>query len=580
MTQTLSSLGTISYNGFPIGGPRVQTKLSVRPQYDSSGRTNIYNVFKFVVTFILTSDAAGLGGGSDTGTNVFTILALLNQPGGQLLINGLGYGSFNLNVATGQSDVLYGPKPEVTNVQPLGANLAMSVTWSCEFAIANCTSSLGLKGILGQLTELVYTSDWTIDAQGLTTVMTHGHSTIALNRSGIQAKSISYTADQNRESLAPNAPLGMRLESQKWTLSEDKSREDFTFTFKELASDNPLPAGVFDIQMRHRTRVQRDGVKGGFAIAISTVSGYVDTVKPNTPAYGFDKAVLIINERLNAAVAGGHRVFITDLDVDEPVFGARKINFSMSYYITGTNLKTFLIDSGMFLPSTVGDWGSWRDSMLAGAWGPRGTYGLSFDPGSDVIVDHCNQSFPPSSSQDNVSPGSYYQPGSFTNSTSQTDYHLFDSKFGVDTGANSVNHYPLDQSPPANSGGTGNAPNNYGTPQGQFTPPMDNTQPAPVTQIMGQKPVRVVLYGSGVRQNAPVEIPTVANTFGKTTGYNSLESSIDHTAFTNYFGATLYAATWYIVYDMALTPDQIGQVLQGDLSTLVVGTDNDPTNKT
>jgi hypothetical protein len=580
MTQTLPALGTIAYNGFTFGGPRLRTQLEVRPRYDSAKRANVYNVYKILVTFILTSDAAGLAGGlttaDDTGTNAQNIFALLNQPGGALIFQGLGYGNITINTTISQSDVIYGPKPEVITFKSVGANLAMEVTWVCEVAIANC-STIGQKGALGSLTELVYTSDWTIDAQGLTTVVVRGHDAIALNRTVPGSKKIAYTADQNRESLSPNPPLGFRLESENWTLSEDKSREDFTFIFKEFASDNPLPDGAFDVEMHQRTR---NVLQEGFAIARSTISGYVDVVKPYTPGYAWNKAYLIMQERVQSIVNAGKHVFLTDVSIDDPIYGSRRVSFSLSFYITNTSLSTFPQDSAMFKPVTITDWGTFRASMLAGAWGPRGTYGLSFDPASDVIVDHCNQSFPMSSSQDNVSPGNYDQPISLSNSSTQTDYLYWKHEIGVDAGPNSVNHYPLPTSPPAQSGGSQNAPNNYGTPQAQFTAPMDNTQPNPVMQITGQKPIKIILVGSGLRQNQPCEIPTLDNAFGTNPGYNTTESSVNHTAFKNIFGATLYAANWYLVYDVALNPAQIGQVIQGDISQLVVGTDNDPTNKT
>jgi hypothetical protein len=585
MAQTLTALGTISYNGFTIGGPRVKTSLRCRPKYDSAGRTNIYNVYEILVTWILTSDAAGLGGGADTGTNMLSVMSLLSQPGGPLIFNGLGYGGIQINTITNASDVLYGPKPQLIVAEPVGANLAMRLTWTCEVAIAQCPSSNNFKGVLGQLVELVYTSDWTIDSQGLTTVVVRGHDTIALNRNFAGGSTIAFTADQNRQQLSPNPPLGMRLESQKWTLSEDKSRDDFAFIYKELANDNALPAGCSDIEMRHLTRNQLHAGSpaapaGGFATAVCTITGFVETIKPYPPAYGYEKAIQIITERLTNARNNGAEIFITELSVDEPILGNRKLNFSLSYYIVHTSLTKFTTDAGMFRPVTVTDWNSWKNSMMDTAWSPTGWYGLQFDPGTDIIVDHCNQAFPPSSNPDNVIQGTYVDPGSFSNDTSQSGYLHWEHTIGVDTHSNSVDHYPLPTSPPSQSGGSQNAPNSYGTPSAQFTPPMDNTQPAAVRQIMGQKPVRVILHGSGVRQNQPVEIPTVNNAFGTTTGYNSRQSSINHTAYQNIFGATLYAANWYLVYDVALTPDQIGQVITGDISQLVVGTPNDPTNKT
>jgi hypothetical protein len=593
MSQTLPGIGTISYNGYTFYGPRVRTTLRVTPRYGSDGRTVIYNVFEIMVRFVLTSDPLGQQGGLPTDGNMVAALSALNQPGGTLLFNGLGYGPYNINTGLNPTDVVYGPKPRVVSAEPMGSNLAMRVTWTCEVALVACGITGGIEGFQGQLLELTYTNDWTIDQAGLTVIVIRGHVQIGLNRSLPGSPNIVYTADMNRELIAPTPPLQFRVRSQNWFLSEDKSRDDFTFTFEEIAGDNALPTYVSDLQVDHTIAMTR--AKGMHIVPSFVISGFVEVVKPQNIEAGFAKVCTIINERLTNARNQGRMILVTSLRITEPIFNSRRVSFELAYITTVAtdNGKAVKPDQQMFanvfiqgaMFTTVGstDWNSWRGSMLESAWGPRGYYGGGIDPGNDSIVDQCNQAIPNLTLADGVPTGNIAQidPGNPNNDPNTQGYIYYDGHLSIRTYKNANTHYPLPtQSPPnsggGGSGGSGNPPAlTLSNQQAPYAAQLDSTLPAPLQQISGQKPVEIVLSGTSVRINAPPELPSIAMAFGQTPAYQTDDSDIEHVSFPEYYGATVYAAAWDIVYTVGLDAQQIQQVASGDFSQLTLGTQSD-----
>jgi len=582
MPITLPALGTISYNGVTIAGPRVHTRFSCRPQPDSANRTNLYNVYRLETDFVLSDDITGLGGGGgDAGMNSEMIMALLNQPGGPLEFSGLGYGGLSVNTTSQNVDVLYGPKSQAIAYRPVASNAVMQVHWTCEVAIAQCPSSYSFVGQQNRLLDYVWTQDFSINQTGLTTVTTHGHLAIALNRSSPGATSITYNADQQRDAFQFQVPLGFILVSQDYKISEDKSRMDFVGVCKEVAGQNAYPQFVSDIQVTQRSRAKRDRANGNFVIANCVISGSVEIVKPQANGWGWLVALMIMQERVQAIRDQGAACFLQDVDISESLFNSQRINFSISFYVNNMqDLNNMATKTGLFMPVQSTDWGDWQTTMNNSAWLSRGGAGLYMNPADDLIVDYCH----PGSSQSsiNYTPGQQ-QPPQYTyplqNSLGDTTYKDWDHRIHVESGDNSTTHFPLPTTPPAESNGSlGALYYGNGSPGQPSIPAADTTLPVPQTQISGQNPVYVVSRGYALRANQPVELPSVIQQMTQQSGWTQIYSKIEPAAFQNYFGATLYGSIWYIVFQVN-DPTTLATVLTGDVSGLLVATANDPTNK-
>jgi hypothetical protein len=595
MAQTLESLGTLSYNGYDINGPRVRTTLRVTPHYSSDGRTVIYNVIELMVRFVLTSDYDGLGGGDPTDDNMVDFIATMTQAGGVLIFEGLGYGPFEINTADNPADVIYGPKPRLVSIEPIGANLAMRVTWTCEVALVPCALN-GIEGFVGPLIELTYTNDWTVDQAGLTVIVIRGHSQIGLNRAAPGSPNIAFTADMNRQAIAPVPPLGFRLKSQDWFLSEDKSREDFTFIFEEIAGDNALPTYCSDIQFDQRLTTTRAG--GLHILPTIVISGFVEVVKPQLIALGLQKVFLILNERITNMRNQGRLALIISMNVTEPVFNSRRVAFDFAFQSQpGTlnngkpqfggdpgNWSDVFLKAGMFSPVGSTDWLSWQNSMLENAWYSRGFYGQGFNPSNDLIVNQCNAAIPQLTLASGYPTGNIAQfdPGAPTNDPTTQIYLYYDGSVRLVMYPNSSTHFPLPTSAPPNSGGgigsgsSGQPPVTISSDRAPVAAQLDPTLPPASSQVSGQKPAKIIFEGSAVRTNAPPELPTPSITVGGNANIQVGHSDVKAQTWGEYFGATLHGLSWYIEYIVSgANPDTIMQNFPDNLSKTTTGVQSD-----
>lgn len=573
MPLTLPSIGTVQYNGYLFAGPRVRTSIEVSPVYDSARRVAMYYRYRLNVIQYITDDPAGLGGsGADCGINTFNAITLLNKPGQVLAFSGLGYGPIQIGGSAAR-DVIYGPMPQVVSFRPVGATGVMELNWKCEVHVANC-STIGLKGVLGQLVEYNFEESFGIDTQGLTTQTAKGHLTIAINRVFEASNNISTTADDQRDLFAPIVSLGFRLVDQQYSLSEDKSRLDFQHIYKEIPGDNALPDHCSEIKVSHRTSFERF-VSQRPQIA-STIAGHVETVKPFQASYGWLKVLLILRDRLSKARAANPNLLLTNLEITEDVFQSRRVDFSLQYWIAGATVDQILQASGMFQDTTnVTDWATWTSSMLETAWTSRGYAGLSVPPGEQQLVDHRNPNGGINSSPGDVTiPYSFSDTGSLSNDTGSKGYVDWDHKISIHTHPNSTTHYPLPTSPPSTTTGQDQTLK-LGTPQAVFAPQVDQSLPAAITQTAGQRPIYVVSRGFATRMNAPVELPQLIQQILQQAGFTVLHSPIERESYPNYFGAELHAARWYIVFVVGTQPSNIGNAITGSLTNLTTGTSDD-----
>lgn len=365
--------GTISYNGVRFGS-HSKLKISTAFEMDSAGRTVTAHRHNMTVSAIVTpDDAEGLD------PTMEDLRFLLSQAGGALVIDQTGFGSLYVNGTVGTSDLGFGPKPRVLEWAPIGNNLAAEVVWQCEFMTSPCpdTADSGLMAFN-------YAVDYQINNKGYSTRTVSGALQIGMTRDG---RTIPDTADAYREQIRVDAPANFKRTNQNYSLSEDKRTLQFAITDTEIESPNAWPAGVTEIDVRHRVRWAKRGRARKLLPNSITANITLAPDQPRARAWEIFRQIFL--QRIGVAQQNtGTPVILESLECIEDLYGTN-LSFSIEYTITA-ELSTFFTLTQVLAPISI-DWQAWKQTMLL-TESLRGPADLSHQPSEDRIVDICDTS--------------------------------------------------------------------------------------------------------------------------------------------------------------------------------------------
>lgn len=389
--MAVGATGTISYNGVTFDG-YVRSRVTITPQRDEADRTTVYNRYLFDIEGFASVS------GDTTDNTLQDMRQKLTATGQEFHYDAKGMGdSFGINQRGGAYDVCNGPKPKLLRYDPIGNNRSASVHWQCEVCVPDCTAAKYQSAILALNFEVSYD----IREDGLQTVSISGYAEIPLTRWDGSRKVLD-AADRVREQIRPQVPLGFRRKVQRFNLSKDKRRMDFSFVDDEM--DYPLPSGVVRMDVEHSIR---SALNKGFMVWHSSISGSVTIApgRPKTDAYvKFMQVCLgrIAVARIGAPQAGS--VMLSSVSIRESIF-ERVSHFSIDYTIFKTSLAEILRVAGMWRPVPGTSWTQWRQSLEDSAFHVRGFSKLGFRSSDDVIIDLCGGEPKPPSQQPNPGAG-------------------------------------------------------------------------------------------------------------------------------------------------------------------------------
>jgi hypothetical protein len=395
----LPTVGEISYNGYEFGPNTETLSVNVKPAYDRAGRTVVHSVFSLTVRTILAGTAID--------SAVRTIVRLLTKPACPLVFTGRGL-PLAINVA-GVRDVLWGPKPQVVSVRPLGGGNAVELTWTVEVAIPDCRDAV----YQNELAELNFTMSFDIDQAGYTRRSYDGFVRIPMTRIAPKNRQLPDSVDLYRNDINPPLLPGFRRTDRSFTISEDKCTLTFSVRDEQMPPNVP-PEGIVVAQASHSLAstpgklVEWTGtLSASYEIArngrakVSDARDAFFALLKDRVGYTLATVPKASRERELRGGSGGSAsssdkggtkqatVVPVSFTMSEPnIYGPTVCQFSCVYRVIGATLRAMLQASGLWRPADR-DWAAWSESLGSLVLGPRGHADLVFSPNDDTIVDLC-----------------------------------------------------------------------------------------------------------------------------------------------------------------------------------------------
>ena len=281
-----------SYNGFQFP-PALESKITVVPEYDDSGRTTKYLTIALSVSFIVTdttlysyqTDRTLNRDSKNAGMELMTksLITRLCQPCQPLYFSARGYGNFSVNTPGGIEDVDFGPKPQVVEIEPLGGSQAYRVEWLCVTRVPPC-----LRDKSGKLIQFNYTTNWNMDTAGFMTRTIDGSAEVPKTRdpyvgsvhASDQVKFPSEEYKLIKEKIwkaFPMSPGFRRSVSYGW--SNNRKTLSFKIEDIEIRSDSPFLPGISDIEL---TQNMTSSLEDGFRNWKVTYAANIEVVNSKT----------------------------------------------------------------------------------------------------------------------------------------------------------------------------------------------------------------------------------------------------------------------------------------------------------
>jgi hypothetical protein len=570
----LPGVGKFSYNGLEMVGPMVSSKVSFQPVRDDADRTVTHHNVSIQIhgTFQIsycgqTTDALNLAG-TNFLLDIEKIRMMLAQDGKPLIFEDKVFKKFHVNTGTSDAynlvDVAYGPRVEVTSIEPIMSNRAFEIVMSITCAVGVCpelngagapSGGIAKSWSIGDIKQVVYTVAWSGDHRGYSTRVVDGFMEI------VQCPSLqpfpgilTLTADDYRELMTVSLPEGFRRIGNDYTLNERKDRVKFSIRDEEIASPNAFPPDVVDISIQHTVAV---GAQNAFHKAMSTLSGYCEVANPYGSALAWERVFPIIAGRINAARSQSGGIFLSEIRITEDIY-SRSVSFSISYYKLGTSPAGFLSAAAMFTPTTD-VWSGWRASM----YGPdestneaglpfsrRSVANLSYEPSDDIIVTPCtSQPFTIFVHNQRVSPFPSSLLSVLTNICPPVNksYRSYVNKLRstVRGGAATFTEMP--------TGSTSYTPRVPKTSDGtelSSAVNADSFTGRSIDSTVNAPTVEMVLEGHGDRLGYPVELPSISKNWSAAV-QKIPNGSVIETTSRMFLGCRLYVAKWSLRYKIA-----------------------------
>jgi len=384
----LTDPGRITYGGFTFPVETQTTGIIVRPVLDSAGRTVIYNE-------ITVSLRARLSGPlMDTQTRL--IERQLTKTAFPFIYSGRGFG-LAVNVSEAR-DVLWGPIPGPVEIKPLGGGQAVELKWSVTIHIPD---GPGARYRFAPL-EFSFGLTFDVDDAGYTTRTYAGFLRVPMTRNAPNVRTLPDSVDEYREDVYPPLLPGFRRTPGSWVIAASKSRVDFTVTDEQMAPNFP-PPGV----IRATASGRITSTPGKLLEWTGVVEGDYEIARNGTASVAAARNAFfaLVKDRVNHTIDTISRLATTELRADgtgpgtkpcvapvsfmmaEPdIYGRTRVQYSLTYKVTGANLRSMLQASGLWRPVPGSNWKLWSAS-LGTVLSARGHAGLIFSPNDDRIVD-------------------------------------------------------------------------------------------------------------------------------------------------------------------------------------------------
>lgn len=383
-TQVLNH-GIASYNRWVFNNTTVTEAFSVRPVWDSAGRTIVHSVFSVTLSTVI----AGLPGDRE----VLTAITLLTQPAAGFVYTGRGVGNVRINLPGGVKDTLWGPKPRMLDAKMYGRGKATRLTWQVEFAVPTCAGAR-YEGPM----EFAYSSNETVDRSGYTQRSYVGFVRIANTRPALTERRVFRSADEWREAINPPLLFGFRRCARTFKVSEDKCRLDFDVRDEQMGPNAP-PRRIVEAEASHSYSLAGPGqvlkwvglLEATYEVALN------ENVNNATGAFaGLARGRLREFEARNADpdrnVTARAKITVVPLNftvADTKIYDRTTVHMSMQYTAAPATLGEILERGGLWNPTPGGRWDVWAATMR-GPFSSRGFAQLKWRPGrDDSIVDLC-----------------------------------------------------------------------------------------------------------------------------------------------------------------------------------------------
>lgn len=370
----VSEVGAIVYNGVRFSAFAETLEFRATPVYDRAGRTVVHTVFSITVRDRVA--------GRPSDVAVERMMSALLIPSAGLIYNGRGLGGVRINL--GQvKDYLWGPKPRMILVKPLGGSNAVRFDWQVEFATLNC----GDARYEGPA-EFNYKLAFDVDESGYTRRTYSGHLRIAQTRRSVTDRVVRDSADRFREDVSPPQVEGYRRIPGVFQLSEDKNRLDFTIVDEQLPPNVP-PPGVVRAAVNHDFSTPKL-LAGSWT---GTLGGEYEVARGYSPSVAVRAWEATLRDRLAELqkVTPRPSVIPGQFTVGEGnLYGKTTVRISGSYLVVTATLPDILGKAGLWMPvpKAFNTWKAWSESLDL-SLSPRGLSGLAFRPGDDKILDLC-----------------------------------------------------------------------------------------------------------------------------------------------------------------------------------------------
>lgn len=431
---TLPDIGELSYNTCEFS-PLFESNVSGIFVKDTAGRTTKLIEYTIAVEGYVTRPDNEI----DVQDRMDSLEKLLSAQGGALRYKGRGF-EIVVNAPGGDSDVAWGPIPEILDFVPMGAGRSAKIKWTIKTRVAP-------KVLPGNDPVLQFSYDTivTYDEDGYSSVSLSGIVEVPLTRTRISNRTITETADDFRE-LFPGRLLAtidltrFRVTNREFKLSNDKRTLTFnvrmaelswmamppditiargTYTFKPASTGLGLVKWLCTLSVTYtvakgRPRriawlaflaLLRERMKAGNTFgSIPTPSGNQNPIPVDNVALvaATPVAVVVVGPLVAAAAAIGlwqnrtrapegppprkRNVFLVDLSGIEGLYtDAKTMTFSATWRLT-TTFDTILLASGLWKKVPAHSENAWATSM-SGISGAQSWLRNNVDPADDAIVD-------------------------------------------------------------------------------------------------------------------------------------------------------------------------------------------------
>lgn len=387
--------GTISYGNYTFS-PLRQLEVSAEPVYDEADR--VVTHIKYTLQARRCVVFGGVGNPFGQFQNICNINMAamqdeLSQEGLPLVIRDIGFDRPVNTAINSPADIIWGPKPRLLHMRPVGGEFAWEFDWDCEFNVSRCVS----PGALNQNPLMAFNYDWTavVNEQGLMTRTISGYLQVPAVRGqppGSPAgQAVLFNVDAQWDAITFGVPFGFRRTQNVHTINKAKNRIDFAVTDTELTG-SAFPAGIVDADIDFSI----DSQAGGLFQYLATLSGSLTTAPGYPKSLAAAKFMLIaIDKEAQLKAAVSNSPLMAGADVIAIAFQMRHGIFTRTSHLSITwtlacDLKTLLAQSGMWAPVPGTDYQSWKASMDAvSVMGNRGVSGLAWNNTDDKLIDIC-----------------------------------------------------------------------------------------------------------------------------------------------------------------------------------------------